>query len=92
MSLIQPTQAASSPAIENRWDDATYDEMVNSSMLELDQSKREQLLIEAEKYLVDQMPACPILSFNDDYLVKPNITGVVKNYIGHICFEYAEVN
>ena len=28
----------------------------------------------------------------DDYLVKPNITGVVKNYIGHICFEYAEVN
>lgn len=81
-----------SNAYENRWDDATYDEMVNSSMLELDQSKREQLLIEAEKYLVDQMPVCPILSFNDDYLVKPNITGVVKNYIGHICFEYAEVN
>ena len=61
-------------------------------MQELDQTKREQMLIEAEKYLADEMPVCPILSFNDDYLVKPNITGVVKNYIGHIRFEYAEVN
>ena len=81
-----------SNAYENRWDDAAYDEMINSSMQELDQTKREQMLIEAEKYLADEMPVCPILSFNDDYLVKPNITGVVKNYIGHICFEYAEVN
>ena len=81
-----------SNAYENRWDDAAYDEMIKSSMQELDQTKREQMLIEAEKYLADEMPVCPILSFNDDYLVKPNITGVVKNYIGHICFEYAEVN
>ena len=77
---------------ENRWDDPVFDEMVASSMQELDQAKREQLIIEAETYLADQMPACPILSFNDDYLVKPNITGIIKNYIGHICFEYAEVN
>ena len=77
---------------ENRWDDPVFDEMVASSMQELDQAKREQLIIEAEAYLADQMPACPILSFNDDYLVKPNITGIIKNYIGHICFEYAEVN
>ena len=76
---------------ENRWDDTTYDEMVSGSMLELDQAKREQLIIEAEKYLTEQMPVCPILSYNDDYLVKPNIKGVIKNYLGHICFEYAEV-
>lgn len=77
---------------ENRWDDPTFDEMVSSSLLELDQAKREQMLIEAEKYIVDQMPVCPIHYYNDDYLVKPNITGVVKNYIGHISFEYAQVN
>lgn len=76
---------------ENLWDDPTYDEMVSGSMLELDQTKREQLIIEAEKYLTEQMPICPILSYNDDYLVKPNIKGVTKNYLGHICFEYAEV-
>ena len=77
---------------ENRWDDPTFDEMVNNSLLELDQAKREQMLIEAEQYIVDQMPVCPIHYYNDDYLVKPNITGVVKNYIGHISFEYAQVN
>ena len=80
-----------SNAYENRWDDETYDNMITASMSELDQTKREQMLIEAEKYLADEMPVIPINSFNDDFLVKPNITGVTKNYIGHICFEYAEV-
>ena len=42
-----------------------------------------------ETYLVDQMPAIPVYSMQNQYLVKPDISGVICNSIGHVYFEYA---
>ena len=50
---------------------------------------REQALIAAETYLCEQMPGMPMYTMTDDYLVKSDLKGVVKNKIGHIYFEYA---
>ena len=33
----------------------------------------------------------PVYSFEMFYLVKPGITGVVCNAIGHMFFEYADI-
>ena len=55
----------------------------------LDPAEREAALIECEKYICDQMPGMPSYTMADDYLVKSNIDGIVKNPIGHIFFEYA---
>lgn len=79
-----------SNAYENGWDDPVYDEMFNASSVILDPAEREAALIECEQYICDQMPAMPVYTMVDDYLVKPNITGIVKNPIGHIFFEYAQ--
>ena len=74
---------------ENGWDDPVYDKMVSSASSILDPAEREAALIEAEQYICDQMPGMPMYTMVDDYLVKPNLKGVVKNPIGHIFFEYA---
>ena len=74
---------------ENGWDDSVYDDMVAAASLILDPAAREQALIAAETYLCEQMPGMPMYTMTDDYLVKSNIKGVVKNKIGHIYFEYA---
>jgi oligopeptide transport system substrate-binding protein len=74
---------------ENGWDDTTYDDMVAAASQIIDPAAREQALVEAETYLCDQMPGMPMYTMTDDYLVKSNLEGIVKNKIGHIYFEYA---
>lgn len=78
-----------SNAYENGWDDPVYDEMYAATLNMTDPAEREAALIELETYLVDQMPAMPIYSYNTQYLVKPEISGVVCNALGHVFFEYA---
>lgn len=41
--------------------------------------------------MADEMPLMPIRFFEDQFLAKPNVKGVLKNYIGHTIFEYAHV-
>ncbi len=76
---------------ENGWDDPVYDKMVADASLILDPAQREKALIDAEKYICDQMPGMPMYTMVDDYLVKPEVKGVIKNAIGHIYFEYATI-
>ncbi len=79
-----------SNAYENRWDDAEYDAMIVAANQIADPAEREAALIAAEQYLVEQMPAMPVYSMEDTFLIKPGLTGVIKNVIGHINFEYAK--
>lgn len=74
---------------ENGWDDPVYDNMFSEASTILDPAERQAALIEIEKYICDQMPGMPVYTMVDDYLVKPNLKGIVKNPIGHIFFEYA---
>lgn len=80
-----------SNAYENGWDDPVYDEMFNATLAMTDPVEREAALIEAEKYLVDQMPGMPIYSMETQFLVKPEVKGVIANPIGHVNFEYAYI-
>ncbi len=80
-----------SNAYENGWDDPVYDDMFNATLAMTDPAEREAALIEAEKYLVDQMPGMPLYSMETQFLVKPNIKGVIANPIGHVNFEYASI-
>ena len=80
-----------SNASENQWDDPVYDELFNKTLAMTDPAEREAALIEAERYLADQMPGMPVYSYENQYLVKPYITGVTCNAIGHIFFEFADI-
>ncbi|MCM3452380.1 peptide ABC transporter substrate-binding protein [Heyndrickxia oleronia] len=74
-----------------RWSNAEYDALLKENKEIVDQQKRMDNYAKAEKILMDEMPVIPIYFYEDSYLVKPNIKGVMKNYIGHTYFEYAHI-
>ena len=80
-----------SSCYENGWDDPVYDKMFTDTLSMTDPAEREAALIEAEKYLVDQMPGMPVYSMETQLLVKPEVKGVIANPIGHVNFEYAYI-
>lgn len=75
----------------NKWSNTEYDRLLKENRETTDQAKRMENFAKAEKILADEMPVIPIAYFNDTFLCKPNVKGVMKNYIGHIIFEYAYV-
>ena len=74
-----------------RWNSAEYDRLLEENRKISDQAKRMENFAKAEKILADEMPLMPIRFFEDQFLAKPNVKGVLKNYIGHTIFEYAYV-
>ena len=68
-----------------------YDRLMKSTYPETDAEVRHETFREAEKVIVEDMPVIPTFFYNDTFLVKPEITGVVKCYIGHVFFEYADI-
>lgn len=68
-----------------------YDRLMKSTYPETDAEVRLETFREAEKVIVEDMPVIPTFFYNDTFLVKPEITGVVKCYIGHVFFEYADI-
>lgn len=69
-----------------------YDELMQGNMVLKDNVQRYKNFEEAEQILMDEMPIMPLYHYHDEFLVKPYVTGVMKNYIGHTIFEYADIN
>lgn len=77
-----------------RWKGAgsdEFDRLLEENRKLSDQEKRMENFAKAEKLLGDEMPAIPIYFYQDQYLCKPHVKGVIKNYIGHTIFEYAYI-
>lgn len=68
-----------------------YDEIMKKTYTELDYETRMNLFVDAEKALLDDMPVIPLFFYDDPILCKPEVTGVVKCYIGHVFFQFADV-
>ena len=77
-----------------RWTGAQadqYDDLLKANQASADQKLRMDNFQKAEKILMDDMPIIPVYFMQSKYLVKPRVTGVTKNVIGHTLFEYASV-
>lgn len=68
-----------------------YDRIMKLTYTETDYEKRMDLFREAEKVIVSDMPVIPIFFYTDTFLVNPKVKGVLKCYIGHVFFEYADI-
>jgi oligopeptide transport system substrate-binding protein len=75
----------------NRWSNADYDKLVAANRVELYAPKRYANFVSMEKLLTNEMPVIPVYYMDSTYLAKPNVKGVMKNFIGHTIFEYAYV-
>lgn len=66
--------------------DAAYDAIIDRAYAEKDTAKRADILAEAERYLMDQMPVMPIVFNKDCYLVSDKLSGLETSYLGYRIF------
>ncbi|OKP95158.1 peptide ABC transporter substrate-binding protein [Paenibacillus sp. P46E] len=59
--------------------DSGYDELIHTAAVELDASKRFDLLKQAETKLMQDLPIGPIYFQNQSYVVQPKLKGVVRS-------------
>lgn len=75
----------------SRYSSKTYNTLIDSAKNETDRAKRMDLLHNAEKVLMSDMPVLPIYFYSDLTLINPNVKGVIISPMGYLIFENAYV-
>lgn len=73
------------------WTNAQYDKLVEDSKKEKDAKKREQMLADAEKILMNEMPIMPIYFYTKATAFKPEVKGYYTPGNRETNFRYATV-
>ncbi|MFC4767777.1 peptide ABC transporter substrate-binding protein [Effusibacillus consociatus] len=76
---------------ETGWSNPKYDELVVASKKEQDQKKRDQMLHDAEKILMDEMPIMPIYFYTHNNAYKPELQGYYQPANREPVFRYATI-
>lgn len=65
-----------------------YNDLIARAYAEKDETKRTEILHEAEKMLLEDMPAMPVVFTQDAYLVnKKQLSGIKETYLGYRDFK-----
>ncbi len=73
-----------------RHNDERYNNLVEQARAEGDSAAREELLIKAEKILIEEnMPIAPLFTYAQPILVQKDIMGLVRNAVGNIDYRRA---
>jgi len=70
------------PYNDGKWSNPEYDQLVEKAKVELDQEKRLQYFIDAEKILMDEVGIAPVYYRNTAYLMQPYVKGLVEKAFG----------
>ncbi|WP_223068453.1 peptide ABC transporter substrate-binding protein [Paenibacillus caui] len=81
-----------SPNNRTGWSSKQYDKLITDAYNEPDETKRFQMLHDAEKILMDEAPILPLYYYNSAYLQSDKLTGVVRHPYGYIDFKWADLN
>jgi len=73
------------------WENKQYISLLDQSLIERDPQKRGQLLHDAEKILVEEMPIAPVYHFSFNYVKNPNVQGVLLSPLGIADFKTAYI-
>ncbi|MBR5538892.1 MAG: peptide ABC transporter substrate-binding protein [Clostridia bacterium] len=67
-----------------------YDEIIDRALAEKNIKKRADILGEAERYLLNEMPVMPLVFNKDYYLVSKELKGLETSYLGYRIFTKVE--
>ncbi|WP_203332200.1 peptide ABC transporter substrate-binding protein [Planococcus beigongshangi] len=75
-----------------QWSNPEFDQLIADAKTETDSEARWQMLIEAEKILMDEMPIFPIHFYNQVQLEKEGVEGILRHPVGYMDLKYADKN
>lgn len=70
-----------------RWQNASYVDLLEQSEQSTVQKERFELLEQAEKLLMDEMPFAPLFYWNNAFLVQPHVRGFAVTPQGYLCLD-----
>lgn len=73
-----------------QWSNPEFDKLIADAKQETDSQARWDMLIEAEKILMDEMPIFPIHFYNQVVLEKEGVEGILRHPVGYMDLKYAE--
>jgi len=73
------------------WYNETFVQLLDQSLVENDREKRKEILLQAEKILVDEMPIAPVYHYAFDYVKKGYVKDVVLSPLGTADFKFATI-
>ena len=76
---------------DTKWENPKFQELRNQSALEKDEAKRKQILADAEKIFMDEMPAAPIYYYTHSYVKNDKVKGVVLDGLGFVDYKWATI-
>lgn len=71
------------------WFQEAFFELLDRSLTERNPAKRREILAQAEKILVDEMPIAPVYHYAFDYVKKSHVKDVVLSPLGTADFKFA---
>lgn len=72
------------------WSNAKYDGLIKQAKNESDETKRYELMYEAEKILMAETPIIPIHYYNQIYVQNEAVSGIVRHPVGYLELKWAD--
>ncbi|HLR15735.1 MAG TPA: peptide ABC transporter substrate-binding protein [Bacillota bacterium] len=72
------------------WSNEEYDKLLDDARKEADSEKRWDMLLEAERILIDEAPLLPLYFYSGAALQKENVKNIVRPPVGSIELKYAD--
>ncbi|GGE32058.1 dipeptide-binding protein DppE [Pullulanibacillus camelliae] len=73
------------------WSNKQYDQLIAQAQKETDEAQRNADLHQAEDILFDQAPIFTIKFYDQEYLQKDNVKGIVRHPVGYLELKWAQV-
>lgn len=77
---------------DGKYNNPQYDQLLKEAKTTTDLAKRDQLMHDAEKIIMDEQGVCPIYFYVSNMCVKPWIKGVYKTPLATVYFDHAYVD
>lgn len=90
-TFLEQYDSAKNGNNDTGWENAQYTELLKQSNVEADPAKRTELLLQAEKIFMDEMPVAPIYYYTNLYIQKDYVSGMEPNALGNIYLKFADV-
>ncbi|WP_077623432.1 peptide ABC transporter substrate-binding protein [Sediminibacillus massiliensis] len=74
------------------WSNAEYDDLIAQAKNEADEEARWELMYEAEKLLLEEMPIFPVHFYNQVHLYDDSVSNIVRHPVGYLELKWAEKN